>query len=895
MKRPDENRIILNGRKFLNASNPDPEYLCETMSDLFGLQAVLILRKSARTDAESFIVLGSYPRIASGAKEIEWGGFPEVWRAFLESDYRRGSYYTEEHRQQFEPFLKGLISNSIRQAGLVKFWWGVEAGAKDCLAIIGTEEEYHPSDEKPQYYFVSYDLELLRQCLEVFSGYVEQKYSEIRRGRHKNFLQALSGDSRFTLRLTASELISDERFDNCQESMKDYVQSIYVDMATSLKVLPRRRGDEKANDLKDIGGDYPLTRLATARLRCYDEESETSEVPSELLERIWDKVAGGSEEGRYPASLFSFPDKDIFPENVSKKCRDFSIQSWVALELIRTCLFVLHHKASQVYPTWDEPSIKNLDQILFREHSGKSLVAFISEYLKAFLFLWEEDNHLHITSDWLAAWFGLMLLKTKLFDVQIQRNLYSPNERAELYKHLSCYYLYVFHWIEYGGTPPRLFSDVNKGYEQVIESTLYILCEYAHVELQLPRNTMLFKTLKQMWSSEAVLYTVHETYREHLHHAVDICFIGLFLMQSGFLENTIELDKNSRKPFMESSLQNWILAALLHDVGYGLNLSTYVLAHLDFLKKSRKLEMYLDDLERYIEKRNHSLCTEIQKWMPGHKIGVDTLDHGVISAIFALALSGYPPGQSTKSWHKDINDALRAIIRHNLPLDMINPSEEPLSFLLLFCDHLQEWDRPRMGKDFLYSLGAKLVRSPSPPMAASTIIQYLKISIHPDESSGEWRFNDGPLRFELKFKDAFQENFEPTMIWCNHFFDLQKVICNDLKRDVCISFTQPIAAEFKKTPVLNNVGELDLFRDFVREQEKGTDVCFKFLGAIQKGETLTYVRDKDSEQFTVILASGKILDKTALASTLPKDLYVNFMKWKKERIDNIRLKGKVRK
>jgi hypothetical protein len=148
--------------------------------------------------------------------------------------------------------------------------------------------------------------------------------------------------------------------------------------------------------------------------------------------------------------------------------------------------------------------------------------------------------------------------------------------------------------------------------------------------------------------------------------------------------------------------------------------------------------------------------------------------------------------------------------------------------------------------------------------------------------------------FELKFKDALQENFEPTMIWCNHFFDLQKVICSQLKRDIYISFTQPISAEFKGIPLLNNISELDLFRDFVREQEEGADFYFKFLNAIQKGKTLTHGHDEDLERFTIILASGRNLDKTALASELPKNLYVNFMKWKKERINNIRLKGKDR-
>ena len=496
--------------------------------------------------------------------------------------------------------------------------------------------------------------------------------------------------------------------------------------------------------------------------------------------------------------------------------------------------------------------------------------------------LWREDDRLVITSEWLAAWFGLRLLKSRLLKKATQNRIYSPNELAAFCEYLGCYFLYIFHWMRNGGDATALkFSDSKKGYEEVIESTLYLLSEYAHVDLKLPRSVPLFKVLKEMWASEAILYTVHHTYRDHLHHSVDLCLMGLLLIESGLVGSSKTEDEC-----------NWVLAALLHDVGYGLNLNRLILNRLRFLEISPVLKGYLENLQKALKAHGATLCDEIQRWMPGHRI--QEVDHGVVSAMFVSALNMASPDSVDSDWLDGIQPALKAIIRHNLPEASIDPLKEPLSFLLLLCDHLQEWDRPRVDRRFCYYLTSNLLRSRGHPLSTSTLIRYMRTNLYWKQDEMKWILppDDDDLEFDLVFKDACAENFEPAMIWCGHSFDLQKVRQDQLPRRVRLNFVHPLSTELAELKERTELTEMHLFQDFVRE--KSEEAAFSgWLAAIQGkqgGLSYEYEKKAQEERFTITLERGLQPKQTSLIPFLPSDLYQRFLSWKKERIQMIKLR-----
>ena len=344
------------------------------------------------------------------------------------------------------------------------------------------------------------------------------------------------------------------------------------------------------------------------------------------------------------------------------------------------------------------------------------------------------------------------------------------------------------------------------------------------------------------------------------------------------------------------------MAALLHDVGYGLNLNRLILNHLSFLEHSPLLKHYLKNLKNALDSQEDDLCREIQIWMPGHQI--KEIDHGVISAMFTchLHLNRALPDSVDKAWLDDIQPALRAIIRHNLPEDRIDPKKEPLSFLLFLCDHLQEWDRPRVDKRFRYFLSANLLRTPGSPPSTTTLIRHLKTNLCWNRKDKKWDLSDDDLRFELVFKDAYKESFEPATIWCFESFDLQKIRQKQLSRNIFVAFVHPLSGELKTIREEGELTELDFLQDFVREEgikiEEGVEIekemvaAFSvWLDSIRKkryGLSHEYKSAKKEEWFTFTLKSGRKSEETSLVPFLPSKLYEKFLSWKKERLQIIK-------
>ncbi len=199
----------------------------------------------------------------------------------------------------------------------------------------------------------------------------------------------------------------------------------------------------------------------------------------------------------------------------------------------------------------------------------------------------------------------------------------------------------------------------------------------------------------------------------------------------------------------EHVYQTWLLTSLLHDVGYPLAhlISTYVNIHgsitfdgkmiLDMLGLCRNLSYhiwgdFLNNISRTSEPDKERLCTAVNRELKGllmssfladnrdlyepllrhsifkgefegeqdkERLNRAVFDHGLWSAASIISSLPYEESKSSDISIDNIIlwEALQAISLHNeenvetfRDLDII---ASPLTFLLILCDNIQEWDR----------------------------------------------------------------------------------------------------------------------------------------------------------------------------------------------------------
>lgn len=173
--------------------------------------------------------------------------------------------------------------------------------------------------------------------------------------------------------------------------------------------------------------------------------------------------------------------------------------------------------------------------------------------------------------------------------------------------------------------------------DRTIQGMVWLLSEYVHHVLGVPQQIDLRAHLLQAARGEPALHVLKSFYRDHFFHALEVCFLGHFLL---------ELQISPRQPLWRlvaqklgfprteenhrSVLRLWYVAALLHDVGYGIDVLKGLQSLLQFFGHaeplhglSDRLSADLTQLSKDLEKAGLAGYTAADK--PGE-------DHGVIAA-----------------------------------------------------------------------------------------------------------------------------------------------------------------------------------------------------------------------------------------------------------------------
>ena len=276
------------------------------------------------------------------------------------------------------------------------------------------------------------------------------------------------------------------------------------------------------------------------------------------------------------------------------------------------------------------------------------------------------------------------------------------------------------------------------GYE-TLRALLWLVCEYAHEGLELDRRIDLERHLGLAAMEQPALYGLKRFYRDHLNHVIQVCLLGWLLfdtrLKSGAAVSTFLDLVGDRMGGVErkSLLRQWFCAALLHDVGYVIEIGkgwSKLLEHFD----NRSFTGLRTGIAAAIESLRPTAIAQTDWGFTADDKPEG--DHGVVSAIHANDLF--------KSFDKDkslgdMKAALLAMAHHNHPKPPIKFDCEPLTAWLVLCDEVQEWDRPWTNLDnAALALSAAVIfpGGESPPWHEDSFAVFVNIEAEWDKRRG---------------------------------------------------------------------------------------------------------------------------------------------------------------
>ena len=233
---------------------------------------------------------------------------------------------------------------------------------------------------------------------------------------------------------------------------------------------------------------------------------------------------------------------------------------------------------------------------------------------------------------------------------------------------------------------------------QTISSLIWLLSEYAHNELGIPAQIDLRAHLLLAAREEPALHALKAYYRNHFFHALEVCFLGHLLLDLE-LEPARPLWKlvSSRvpgKPDRAGVLRLWYLASLLHDVGYAVEVAKGLCKLTRTFGKDDPLAALAAGVESAMRDVTSQLVAkEYLGYTAADNPGED---HGVVCARHLQRMLDEIEKRDPSFKPTAFLPAIKAVGFHNSRKHRISFMEEPLAFLLVLCDTVQDWNRPHL-------------------------------------------------------------------------------------------------------------------------------------------------------------------------------------------------------
>jgi len=325
---------------------------------------------------------------------------------------------------------------------------------------------------------------------------------------------------------------------------------------------------------------------------------------------------------------------------------------------------------------------------------GKIIMLFNAHVVKYY-----HLKNIIITSNFLIAYFLIRMIK-ELSSGSDRLSILSESEKLTLYQRVARAIKFYFIRSEEEERKHLLFANPSREDSQEEETDHFVdmahlVSEYASLFAEVPRDLNIEKHLNDAATSQVIFYATKKNFRDHFPHVLDVCFFGLFLLDKLFYKY---------KPIWQPvNIRNWLVASLFHDMGYVMEIYELANKETGYLKSgaigeireaiTRELESHSRAYNDYAMKKFSDMGLELPPFPQF------SLNHSVIGAVYLMELLDKIPTRDDhekKELLRGYREAVRAVALHNLPGAKIPLATEPISFLLYFCDELQDWERPRV-------------------------------------------------------------------------------------------------------------------------------------------------------------------------------------------------------
>jgi hypothetical protein len=521
-------------------------------------------------------------------------------------------------------------------------------------------------------------------------------------------------------------------------------------------------------------------------------------------------------------------------------------------------------------------------------------------FQSALVGLHDTEGHVRIDWRWLYIWMlGNAMLSNALAK---QYGTYKQGQHGYLahldhYRDASTTVLFGLHLLRFWDSPsvPELWDLPEIRPDEVTQARLRLLCEYAYMEIGVDRTWQLEHHLGAQFQPELVLQAASPAHREHAFHVMDVCLLGHLLLQSqngkggpSRLAKAV-LGTNNSAAGNRALLRRWYPAALLHDVGYALALARRLPDLLqqfstpDLASYSKAVNQGIQDAHVKFDESVHRQFKEAGLVLAGPPAGVSR-DHGVVSANHLIHSLTKAAGDERLLKVAHTKEVLQAIARHNRSEEVFSAAEDPLSFFLVLCDHMQDWDRTRVrSRRLAMSFLASTQMSVPFSVKGQGAAQYLVPNARYVPATHGLVFRAESPRLELHYSVPQSALLEPACIWVDTCADFERIWFSRRFPEIILAFVHP------RSEVLIRAGydslEMELLRDFARTQDGA--FLTAWLKALDEGKTdgLSYGADHSAktERFAVRLGSRRKAT-LRLLSGASGGFYSKFVEWKERQL-----------
>jgi hypothetical protein len=505
------------------------------------------------------------------------------------------------------------------------------------------------------------------------------------------------------------------------------------------------------------------------------------------------------------------------------------------------------------------------------------------------------DDGLRVDWRWLYLWFLANAMNSRALEKEYgsyAQDRHGFRSHLDHYRDASTAVLFGLHLVRFwdGAITLELWDLPELRPDEVMQARLRLLCEYAYLEIGVDRTWQLEHHLGAQFQPEMVLQATSSAHRQHALHVMDVCLLGHLLVGSHGADGTASRLQQAilvRRP-AEQFLRMWYPAALLHDVGRAQEVAHSIPDLLNNLG-TPDLRKYAAAVQKGIEEASGAFDKAIIKQFKGRGLdlapptGGISRDHGVVSANHVIHSLMRTAGDEGFLKKDDTKAILRAIAKHARRCESFGASVEPLSYLLVLSDHLQEWSRPRFAAQQLAMsfLGATQISTPF-TVKGQRAAYWLAPEAKYDAGPNGIGFLGNSIRLNLQCAPPKSSLFEPACLWVSMTAELERIWFDDGYPGVKLVFVHPRS----EVLVLSHYGvvEMELLRDFAATAQ-GAFLSTWLRSVASNADGMSYRIDdaKKVERFSLHVGVRREGAPRLLAA-MPNDFYSQFVRWKERHL-----------